>query len=359
MKQMPLILLLTFSLAQAPPLTGRVEADKGRSYSSGRTSSSRSSSSSIRGSSSSRSSGRSYSSGGSSVHKSSSAPSFSRPPSVRRSASPSFDSAAAAAQRRQESKRSFDTRSKQTSGTSSPQGRSYSAGSPVGRSYSIGRGQPSQPVNRSSSGSFDSAAAAAQRRQESKASFTLGTRPRPTYTTTDGKSHPLDSGDKRVEEIRRDTDPGRWATREQRRRTVFPNPPPRPVVIYQDPFSNWFWWWLLAQDLNTRASWAYHHRSDMDAARFRDLLAKDAQLEKRIHELEAKKEPRDPTYAPPGLDPDLMYDDGFVDAAINPQPPPPPSHSHWLASTVWRILLVLAAMAFFVWLVFIKRWGGD
>jgi hypothetical protein len=229
----------------------------------------------------------------------------------------------------------------------------------VGRSYSIGRSQPSGPVKRSSSGSLDSAAATAQRRQESKAAFTLGTKPRPTYTTSDGKTHPLDAGDKRVEEIRRDTDPGRWATREQRRRTVFPNPPPPPVVIYHDPFSNWFWWWLLAQDLNTRALWAYHHHSDMDAARYRDLLAKDAQLEKRIHELEAKKEPRNPTYAPPGLDPDLMYDDGFVDAAINPQPPPPPSHPHGLARAVWRITLVLAAMAFFVWLVFIKRWGGD
>lgn len=133
------------------------------------------------------------------------------------------------------------------------------------------------------------------------------------------------------------------------------------MVIYQDPFSNWFWWWLLTQDLNTRALWAYHHQSDMDAARYRDLLAKDAQLEQRIRELEAKKQPRDPTYAPPGVDRDLMYDDGFVDAAINPQPPPPslPPHSHGLARAVWKIFLVLAVMAFLVWLVFIKRWGGD
>jgi hypothetical protein len=134
---------------------------------------------------------------------------------------------------------------------------------------------------------------------------------------------------------------------------------PAPVVIYQDPYSNWFWWWLLLQDRDTRALWTYHHQSDMDAARYRDLLAKDQQLESRIRDLEAKKEPRDPTYAPPGLDPDLMYDDGFVEAAINPQPPPPPPASHGLAGAMWRILLVLAGMAFVVWLVFIKRWGGD
>jgi hypothetical protein len=159
--------------------------------------------------------------------------------------------------------------------------------------------------------------------------------------------------------IRRNTTFRGWATREQRRVRVYPNPLPAPVVIYQDPYSNWFWWWLLLQDRDTRALWAYHHQSDMDAARYRDLLAKDQQLRSRIRDLEAKKQPRDPTYAPPGLDPDLMYDDGFVEAAINPQPSPPPPASHRLAGAVWRILLILAGMAFVVWLVFIKRWGGD
>lgn len=170
---------------------------------------------------------------------------------------------------------------------------------------------------------------------------------------------PLDVGDKRVEVIRRNTDARRWVTREQRRRQVFPNPSPPPVVIYQDPYSNWFWWWLLTRDRGTRALWAYHHQSDMDAARYRDLLAKDQQLEARIHELEAKKIPRDPSYVPPELDADLMYDDGFVEAAVNPQPPPPPPSSRRLPQAVWRIVLILAGMAFFVWLVFIKRWGGD
>ena len=221
-------------------------------------------------------------------------------------------------------------------------------------------GRPRQPssAKRPAGGSFDSEAAAAQRRAESKAIFTKGTNPRPTYTTPGGKTHPLDAGDKRVEEIRRNTTPRGWATREQRRVRVYPNPLPAPVVIYQDPYSNWFWWLLLLQDRDTRALWAYHHQSDMDAARYRDLLAKDQQLEARIRELEEKKAPRDPTYAPPGLDPDLMYDDGFVEAAVNPQPAPPPPSRH-LAGAVWRIVLVLAVMAFLVWLVFIKRWGGN
>jgi hypothetical protein len=336
MKRKPLILLLLFLLTLFPPLTGRAEAGKGRGYSSGGS----------RGSSSTRSSGRGYSSGSRSG-RSSPAPQVAKPPAASRPAAPSFDRSAAATQRKQESQKAFQSRSTPPrSGGISPQGRSYSAQPPTssGRSHSLG-------------GVFDRTAADAQRRQESKVAFTQGSKPKPTYRAAGGEARPLDPSDKRVEEIRRDTDLGRWATREERRRTVFRNPPPPPVVIYHDPYSNWFWWWLLSRDLNTRAGWAYHHQSDMDQARYHDLLAKDQKLEARIRELEAQKTPRDPTYAPPGIDPDLMYDEGFVEAAINPQPAPPPSH--WLWGAVWRIALVLAAMAFLVWLVFIKRWGGD
>ncbi len=349
MRRTPLILLLAFSLTLAPPLTGEVEG-KGRSYSSGGSSFGRGSSSSFRGGSSFRPSGRSYSSGGSSFGKSS-PPRFSKPPTGSRPAAPSFDSAAAAAQRRQESKKAFGVRNLPSpAGGIAPRGRNYSVG---------GTGQPGS-VKRPANGSFDSAASAAQRRQESKAAFTQGSKPRTTYTTPGGETRPLDASDKRVEEIRRDTDAGRWAMRQQRRSAVFPSPP-APIVIYHDPYSNWFWWWLLMRDRDTRAWWAYHHQSDMDAARYRDLLAKDQQLEARVRELESKKVPRDSTYVPSGLDPDLMYDDGFVEAAIDPQPvpPPPPPPSRRLAGAVWRIALILAGMAFLVWLVFIKRWGGD
>lgn len=371
MKRPPLNLLLPFSLTLALLLPGLTDAGKGRSYSSGGSSLGRGSGSSFRGSSrggssSFRPSGRSYSSGGSSKIKSLPSPSFSKPNAGSKPPRPSFDSAAAAAQRKQVSKKSFQERRAPPSGGGiSPQGRSYSArpptptGTPAGRSYSMGRSKFSPPVKRSAGSSFDSAAATAQRHEESKAAFTQGSKPRPTYTTSSGETRPIDVGDKRVEVIRRNTDARRWATREQRRRQVFSNPSPPPVVIYQDPYSNWFWWWLLTRDRSARALWAYHHQSDMDAARYRDLLAKDQQLEARIHELEAKKIPRDPGYVPPELDPDLVYDDGFVEAAVNPQPPPPPPPSRRLPQAVWRIVLILAGMAFFVWLVFIKRWGGD
>jgi hypothetical protein len=381
MKRILLLLILAGGLVLSPPLAGRAEAGKGRSYSSGGSSFSRGSSSSFRtsggGSSSFRPSGRSYSSGGSWGGKSSPAPSFSKPPAFRPSVTPrpsggSFDSGAAAAQRRQESKQTFQARHapQAPSGGISPQGRSYSAGPPApssmpsGRTYSLGKSGRPGSVKAPAGDSFDANAAAAQRREESRAAFTQGTQPRPTYTTSGGENRPIDPTDRRVEQVRRQTDPWHWTTREERRRQVFVSPPVPPapvVVVYHDPYSNWFWWWLLTRDQSTRAAWAYNHQAEMDPARYRDLLAKDQQLEARIRELEAKKQPRDPTYVPPGIDSDLMYDDGFVDAAVNPQPapPPPPTPARTLPGALWRILLVLLVMAFVVWLVFIKRWGGD
>src|SRR5262249_3247535 len=146
------------------------------------------------GSSSSRSSGRSYSSGGFWGHKNSPTPSFSKPSAVPRPSAPSFYRAAAAAQRKQASKKSFEVRRTPPSGGSSPEGRSYSAGPPAsssmptGRSYSVGRPRQPSSVKRPAGGSFDTEAAAAQRRAESKAIFTKGTKPRPTYTTPGGKT---------------------------------------------------------------------------------------------------------------------------------------------------------------------------
>jgi hypothetical protein len=232
----------------------------------------------------------------------------------------------------------------------------------VGKDYSVGKG-PAGSGTKPAGPSYDASAAAAQRREESRAAFREGQKPRITYTTPQGETRPLDAQDQRVTQIRRDMDADRWATRDARRQRAFPAPaPPAPVIVYRDPYSDWFWFWLLTQNRDMRASWAYNHRSDMDAARYRDLLAKDQQLEARIRELEAKGVRPDSTWAPPGLDSDLMYEDGFVVAAVNPQPAPraplPPAHARHLWGALWRILLILAIMAFLVWLVFIKRWGG-
>jgi hypothetical protein len=235
---------------------------------------------------------------------------------------------------------------------------------PEGKSYSVNNGWTG-PARTSAGAPYDARAAAAQRREQSKAAYEYAQKARNTYRTPQGKTRPLDPHDQRVERIRRQVDPWHWSMREDRRRQIHVvTRPTVPVPVYDDPYSAWFWYWLLTQDINTRALWAYHHRSDMDLARYRDLLAKDQQLEARVRELDGQGIPRDPAYVPPGLDNDLMYDDGFVEAAVNPQHTAP-THSmpevypaRTITGALWRILLIVAFMAFLVWLVFIKRWGG-
>ena len=94
----------------------------------------------------------------------------------------------------------------------------------------------------------------------------------------------------------------------------------RPVVIYRDPYNSLFWWWLLDRSLDDRAWWAYHHRYDMDPARYQALVASDQQLETRVEQLEAQQAPRDPNYTPPGVDRDLMYSDHYVAAVLQQSP---------------------------------------
>jgi hypothetical protein len=94
----------------------------------------------------------------------------------------------------------------------------------------------------------------------------------------------------------------------------------------------------------------------MDDGRYHALLNHNAQLEARVHQLEAQGVQRDPAYAPQGLDPDLMYTDQYVNAVYNPHRG---SFSLWGAIRFLLIaLLILAVLAFLTWLIFFKRWGA-
>jgi hypothetical protein len=235
-----------------------------------------------------------------------------------------------------------------------------------GRSYSSGENSRSPSAgSKPPAGGYDAAAGAAQRRQESKAAYTKGTQPKPTYTDPKGETRPIDPKDERIDQLRRQLDHERWVNRQERERVYFEPYYSRPIIVYHDPYNSFFWWWLLDRDREQRALWAYHHQAVMDQARYQELLARDRALEARVRELEASKLPRDPTYTPPGIDPDLVYTDDYVDAAINPQPPPvvaqaprqtayPRHHSGMILLTTLGVLLLVG---FVVWIVFFKRWG--
>ncbi len=126
----------------------------------------------------------------------------------------------------------------------------------------------------------------------------------------------------------------------------------RPWVSYHDPYNSFFWWWLLDRSLDDRASWAYHHRYDMDPARYDALMATDQQLESRVEQLEAQQSARDPNYVPAGIDRDLMYSDQYVNRNYHNRPTPMGVISFW----VLAVPLALGVTVFFIWLIWFKRW---
>ena len=147
-------------------------------------------------------------------------------------------------------------------------------------------------------------------------------------------------------------DAGTLSSRPVRIYNVFNPYYSRPVVIYRDPYNSLFWWWLLDRSIDDRAGWAYHHRYDMDPARYQALVANDQQLETRVEQLEAEQAPRDPSYVPPGVDRDLMYSDRHVEQSYSNRPTTSGAFAFWLLA----VPTALGVTGFFIWLIWFKRW---
>jgi hypothetical protein len=178
--------------------------------------------------------------------------------------------------------------------------------------------------------------------------------PKTEYKTPNGTVKSIDPKDKKIEQLRNELDHEKWVNRSSRQEIVYHNYYGRPPMIYSDPYGPLFMYVLLDRSLDERAAWAYHHQDSMDAARYRDLLAKDAQLEARVRKMEAEKVQRDPAYSLPGLDPDLQYDDDFVDAAYNAEHPP--SSFELLGWVCLWTFMGVAIIAIILYLVFVKEW---
>jgi hypothetical protein len=269
---------------------------------------------------------------------------------------------------------------------SSGSGRSYSSGSIANdsnrRSYSSGKsysssdgkyfGAPSHKEtppsavgtartgkNDSGGFTFDTAAARARKEEASREQFTQYKQAQnPTPATPDtglGRAQTPSSSGWRGSSGPTVYVPDRvtLSTRPIRIYNVFNPYSYRPWVVYRDPYSSLFWWWLLDRSLDDRAWWAYHHRYDMDPARYDALMATDAQLQARVSQLEAQQAARDPNYVPPGLDGrDLMYSDNYVNRAYSNRSTTLGVIAFW----VFGIPMALGICVLLIWLIWFKRW---
>lgn len=145
--------------------------------------------------------------------------------------------------------------------------------------------------------------------------------PRSTYKTSSGKVVPMKADAPQVTTIRKYVTHERYVTYDNRASGFYGSYYSRPYY-YNDSFSPFLMGWLLSDTLNShqRALWMYHHQSDMDSARYAELIKKDAQLQIEIERLKAQNLARDPNYVPVQMkdNPDIMYTKDFVDAAVNP-----------------------------------------
>ena len=233
----------------------------------------------------------------------------------------------------------------QKPGSSGP---TFSGGGPSKGTPSTG---PPSSGSRPGGNSFDSKAAAAKAKEDSRAAMKKAEAPKTEYKTPSGTTRNIDPKSKQVDSLRNDMTHDKYVTRTARHETVYHNYYGRPPMVYSDPYGPLFMYILLDRSLDERAAWAYHHRESMDDARYQELLKRDAALEAKIKKMEADKVARDPSYSLPGVDPDLQYDDDYVEAVYNPQEEP----SVW----GWTCLLVffgIGVVAFVVWLIFIKEW---
>ncbi len=147
-------------------------------------------------------------------------------------------------------------------------------------------------------------------------------------------------------------DPQIYATRSVRIRNYYSPYWSRPVVVYNDNYNSFFWWWLLDQSIDSQALWVYNHRADIDDARYRALVYQNLELENRVVQLQQQQTPVDPNYVPAGMDRDLMYTDNYVNQAYATRP----TTGGRIGFFVLAVPVVLATGCFLVWFVFFKRW---
>jgi len=188
--------------------------------------------------------------------------------------------------------------------SSSSSSRSYSSSS--SKSYSSG--SKSSPSSSKSSGSsskssfsfFGKKADTAQAKVGSKSTFEKYKASQQSYDFL--KKQPRET----------------YGTRSTRQQTIFrdyysrPAVAAQPQVAYQDSTWNpFFWMWLLDRP-NQQAAWVYNHRSEISDERYKELVAKNKDLETQVKALEDQKAAKDPSYAPKEIDKDLMYSDDYV-----------------------------------------------
>jgi len=119
-------------------------------------------------------------------------------------------------------------------------------------------------------------------------------------------------------------------------------------------YSSAYWWMMMEWDASRRARWLYNNQSNIESSAYQKGM-QDAAVAAEIARLKTQGA-ADPNYIDKEFadNPDLMYDQDYVEAAYNPTVQPQRSAAGTLFK--WVIILsVLGVVGYF--LVFKMRWG--
>ncbi len=243
---------------------------------------------------------------------------------------------------------SSPSRSHSTPSRSSPSSPSRSYSTPSAPSIpSPSRREQSLPAPRSPKGGelgtgksgIDSGAQRAQKMAESKQSYDA--------------AHPREISRPSYNNLKKELNYQKMENRELRKQQHFGSyygrPVPQYYYGYHDSFGNvWFWLWLMDRPYRDRDSWVYHHRDEMDPARYEELKKQDKDLEKRLKALEEQGVKKDPSYIPEGMDRDLMYSDEQIKKAYE---------GKTKSGFPWAWILGIAIIIGLIYLIFFVRWN--
>lgn len=206
--------------------------------------------------------------------------------------------------------------------------------------------------------SFDKISGIEARKVESRQAYQKSETSAPNYKTPAGKEVPIVKNDKTSDYLRGRLDETRWQNRYQRTDVFYHGYAGRPIVAYNDYYHPMWNYWLLGQTMDVMSLWVYHHQMSMDAVRLNSMYAQNADLRMRVDALERQGVPRDVTYTPKNVDPDLMFDEGYVNAVYNPKPRMVEQHEYKQQNALWvflYILLLIVSVLFIYWIVFLHR----
>lgn len=100
-------------------------------------------------------------------------------------------------------------------------------------------------------------------------------------------------------------------------------------------------------DASRRARWLYNNQANVEAAAYKEGM-KDAAVAAEIARLQAEGKAADPNYIDPEFadNPDLMYDQEYVEAAYNPTVVQPKSGAG--SVLLWIIVICFFCFVFYM-----------